>query len=317
MSSVCDNDSDDNEQPRRETPRRQSMSKRQSLAFELPTGGEYYETTVGAPSVGVLFYGAKELEGVLISSADREITWELRHRPVVTFLFEESAGYRAGVDKGHVLCKVNDEDVSDKQSAVKMIQEAVRPMKLFFYCPPWSYVHNAEGSLLVHIGTNGDEMTWPKSLSEWKKRYTVVGGLLAIGAGPMLKMYKSKGEYSSAVFETVNSRKVTTKVEAFSLQGASILSDNGEEDHVVRYEGSVLPLTYIVLVVPGPKKRTLLGLSSSPKTVIKLASFQPMNLRCVWEGIQRTIQEQEPGQGHDDGQREDGIPQFVCRRNST
>ena len=321
MSARDEDSNDDDQQPQRTIPRRQSMSKRQSMAFELPMGGDYYEITIDAPSLGILFYDTREVDGVLLSPADREITWELRNRPVVTFCFEGSAGYQAGIDKGHILCKVNEEDVTDKQNALQMLRQAKRPMKLFLYCPPWSYVHNAEENLFVHVGKEGDEMKWPKSLKEWRKQYAVVGGILASNAGPMLKFYKNKSEYSTAVLESVNQRKLSVDVEEHSLEGAYLIqNDDGEEDQVVRYDGCVLPLTFIVVVIPAKKK--LMGLvSSSSKTVIKLASFQPMRLRSVWEGLRRCIEEQ---QQKDDGpygqeveeERGAGIPEFIGRRDS-
>lgn len=70
-----DNDSDDQPSTTRVIPRRHSMSKRQSMAFELPMGGDYYEITIDAPSLGILFFDAREVDGVLLSPADREITW--------------------------------------------------------------------------------------------------------------------------------------------------------------------------------------------------------------------------------------------------
>ena len=314
------NHDDDQPGTTRAIPRRHSMSKRESMAFELPMGGDYYEVTIDAPSLGILFYDAREVDGVLLSPADREITWELRNRPVVTFCFDGSAGYQAGIDKGHVLCKVNEEDAADKHNALQLLRQAKRPMKLFFYCPPWSYIHNAEEHCLVHIGKEGDEMTWPKSLKEWRKQYAVVGGILANGAGPMLKLYKTKSEYSTAVLESVNQRKLSVDVEEHSLEGAYLIQNaDGEEDQVVRYDGCVLPLTYIVVVIPAKKK--LMGLvSSSSKTVIKIASFQPMNLRNVWEGVRRCIEDQKKDDGAHGQELEEergvGIPEFIGRRDS-
>lgn len=70
-----------------------------------------------------------------------------------------------------------------------------------------------------------------------------------------------------------------------------------------------------------PSKKKLMGLvTSSSKTVIKIASFQPMNLRGVWEGVRRCIEDQKKDDGAQGQELEEergvGIPEFIGRRDS-
>ena len=263
-------------------PRRLSMSRRLSLTFDLPHGGEYYEHVVTADRVGIMFFKARELVNVLLSADDREIISGLKDRPVVTFMFQNSPGKEAGVELGHVLCKVNGQSVVSPQDATEKIRAAERPMTLFFYVPDWSTIHCAEGELMVKYDTK--DLDVPFSLKEWQKKYVVVGGMLGCGNPPKLKMYNSKRDYDTAVLERNALKDVSVEVVEFDLSNIQIeKSKDGDEDQTIAFAGTPIPLTYIVVTSTDGKRCPM-----------KLASFEPFSLRPVHNAIRKVIQSQEP-----------------------
>lgn len=262
-------------------PRRLSMSRRLSLTFDLPHGGEYYEHVVTADRVGIMFFKARELVNVLLSADDGEIISGLKDRPVVTFLFLNSPGKEAGVELGHVLCKVNGESVTSPKDATAKIRAAERPMTLFFYVPDWSTIHCAEGELMVKYDTK--DLDVPFSLKEWQKKYVVVGGMLGCGNPPKLKMYNSKRDYDTAVLERNALKDVSVKVVEFDLSNIQIQKNgDGDEDQTITFAGTPIPLTYIVVTSTDGKR-----------CPIKLASFEPFTLRPVHNAVRKVIQSQE------------------------
>ena len=262
-------------------PRRLSMSRRLSLTFDLPHGGEYYEHVVTADRVGIMFFKARELVNVLLSADDGEIISGLASFPVVTFLFENSPGKEAGVELGHVLCKVNGESVTSPKDATAKIRAAERPMTLFFYVPDWSTIHCAEGELMVKYDTK--DLDVPFSLKEWQKKYVVVGGMLGCGNPPKLKMYNSKRDYDTAVLERNALKDVSVKVVEFDLSNIQIQKNgDGDEDQTITFAGTPIPLTYIVVTSTDGKR-----------CPIKLASFEPFTLRPVHNAVRKVIQSRE------------------------
>jgi len=272
--------------PRQRPPRRLSMSRRLSLTFDLPHGGEYYEHVVTADRVGVMFFKAYQLVNVVLSGDDAEIIAGLKDRPVVSFMFEDSPGREAGVELGHVLCKVNGESVVSPRDATEKIGAAQRPMTLFFYVPEWSTIHCAEAELLVKCDTKDlDYLDVPVSFQEWQKKYVVVGGMLGCGNPPKLKMYNSKKDYDTAVLEENASKEIlSVKAEEFDLNNIQIMRDrDGDETQNMEIPGADVPLTYIVVVS-----------SDGKRCPLKLASFELSELRQVHDALRQVVKSQEP-----------------------
>ena len=260
------------------------LSRRLSLTFDMPHGGEYYEAeNLTADRVGLMFFKARELVNVVLSAVDRDIICGLGDRPVVAFLFENSPGKEAGVELGHVLCEVNGESVTCPREAMLLIRAAERPMTLLFYVPDWTIVHCAEGELMVKYDTK--DLDIPFSHTEWQKKYFVVGGILGCGNHPKLKMYNSKKDYDTAILER-NALKDVLSVEVleFDLNNIQIEKNkDGDEDQTIAFAGPPIPLTYIVVTT-----------TDGRRCPIKLASFEPMQqLRPIHNAIRKVIQNQE------------------------
>jgi hypothetical protein len=153
----------------------------------LPEGGEWYDARIFTPTLGVMFFKPQELTDSLFLNTDKELVDSLGDRPVVAFIVEGSSARSAGVELGHVLVKVNGQDVRNPKEASRLIKEGPRPLPLLFYVPATDVV-TAEGEHMVKYDTK--ETIAPNSAKEWKPKYVVIGGIIA--QPWMMNMYRSK-----------------------------------------------------------------------------------------------------------------------------
>lgn len=231
----------------------------------LPVGGEYYNARVTTPMLGAIFSSGKELRSTLFKTASNSFVEAIGDRPVISFTIDGSAADTAGIGLGHVLLKVNGEDVAHTDEAVKMVGAAARPMTMEFYIPDKEVkVVKTEGQCMVKYDNHSTEA--PASHTEWKPKYVVVGDML--GKPHILYMYRSKAEYDIAVKESqVRNRTLSVKVKQFDIRGARIFHERG----TVQYPNK--PRWYYFTVVRGQ------GLP------IKISTTSPEALYPVYEGI--------------------------------
>jgi len=208
----------------------------------LPLGGEYYKVRITTPLLGAIFSSASEVRNTLYKTASFQFVESIKYRPVVSFRIDGSAAETSGVGIGHVLLKVNDEDIPDTDTAVKTLSETPRPMTLEFYAPGNRQVQivKTEGQCMVKYDSR--DTMHPKTSSEWKPKYVVIGDLL--GKPNVVYMYRSKAEYDIAVKEAQSSpRTLSVKVKQFDIKGARILK-RGQ----VRYPNQCTTWYYFVIV---------------------------------------------------------------------
>eukprot|EP00986_Skeletonema_menzelii_P019031 scaffold27053_cov155-Skeletonema_menzelii.AAC.6 len=208
----------------------------------LPVGGEYYMVRVTTELLGAIFTSASELRTSLYKTASFQFVESLKQRPVVSFRIDGSAADTSGVEIGHVLLKVNGQDILDTDTAVRALVESPRPMMLEFYAPGRRQVHitKTEGKCMVKYDTR--ESMHPRTSREWKPKYVVIGDLL--GKPNVIYMYRSKAEYDIAVKESQSRpRTLSVKVKQFDITGARILK-RGQ----VRYTNQPTPWYYFVIV---------------------------------------------------------------------
>ena len=189
---------------------------------KMPIGGEYYKIRVTTPLLGAIFSSAAEVRNTLYKTASFQFVESIKHRPVVSFRIDGSAAETSGVGIGNVLMKVNDQDVLDTDSAVKLLSSTPRPMTLEFYAPSQRQVRvvKTEGQCMVKYDSR--DATHPRTSGEWKPKYVVIGDLL--GKPDVVYMYRSKNEYDIAVKEAQSSpRTLSVKVKQFDIKGARIL----------------------------------------------------------------------------------------------
>mmetsp|Transcript_23576 Transcript_23576/g.46993 ORF Transcript_23576/g.46993 Transcript_23576/m.46993 type:complete len:682 (-) Transcript_23576:331-2376(-) len=233
-------------------------------ANNLPTRGEYYTARVTKPLLGAIFSSGQELRNTLYSSASDRIVDAIGDRPVVSFTIDGSAADTAGIQLGHVLIKVNGEEVMSTDDAVKMVGKSPRPLKMEMYIPPDVKVVKTEGQYMVKYDSNSTEA--PSTCTEWKPKYVVAGDML--GKPHMLYMYRSKAEYDIAVKEAqIPGKVLSVKVKQFDIRGARILNETGQ----VRYPGK--GTWYYFTVVRS------FGLP------IKISATRPEDLTPVYDGI--------------------------------
>lgn len=163
-------------------------------ANNLPTKGEYYTARVTKPLLGAIFSSGRELRNTLYSSASDQIVDAIGDRPVVSFTIDGSAADTAGIQLGHVLIKVNGEEVKSTDDAVKMVGKSPRPLKMEMYIPPDVKVVKTEGQYMVKYDSNSTEA--PSTCTEWKPKYVVAGDML--GKPHMLYMYRSKVRFGQS-----------------------------------------------------------------------------------------------------------------------
>jgi len=208
----------------------------------LPLGGEYYKIRVTTPLLGAIFSSAAEVRNTLYKTASFQFVESIKHRPVVSFRIDGSAAETSGVGIGHVLLKVNDQNIPDADAAVKALVDTPRPMTLEFYAPGSRQVQivKTEGQCMVKYDSR--DTMHPKTSSEWKPKYVIIGDLL--GKPNVVYMYRSKAEYDIAVKEAQSSpRTLSVKVKQFDIKGARILK-RGQ----VRYPNQCTTWYYFVVV---------------------------------------------------------------------
>lgn len=155
----------------------------------LPAGGDYYNARVTTTMLGAIFSSCKELRSTLFKTASNSFVESIGDRPVISFTIDGSAADTAGIGLGHVLLKVNGEDVTHTDEAVMMVGAAKRPMIMEFYIPNKDVkVVKTEGQCMVKYDNHSTEA--PASQIEWKPKYVVVGDML--GKPHILYMYRSK-----------------------------------------------------------------------------------------------------------------------------
>ena len=142
----------------------------------LPSDGEYYEARVGARSLGVMFYTARELKDSLLQNVPRNVIEAMGVRPIVAYVAKNSAAYNSGILLGHTVLEVNGEPVQDAEHCAELIRVLPRPLNVRCFNPNVE-VMLSENRHLVKYDTIDVEA--PKSSNEWKMKYVVVGGIIA------------------------------------------------------------------------------------------------------------------------------------------
>jgi len=239
----------------------------------LPTGGETYSTRISTRSLGVIFFQGSDLQQSLFNRVTPDTLMAVASRPVVAHVFENSAAQTAGINMGTILLRVNGEPVYTRDEAITAIQSAPRPYSIECYdiakCEHLPITRH-EGMHMVKYDT--PEKIAPRSKSEWKPKYVVVGGVIALPH--QLNMYRSKHEYDIAVRETMKGAdKYSVKVKHFSLIGANFVTTL-QMPMKVEYKGKAS--SYIVII---PYK-------GYP---IKIAGKDDEMIKCVQEGVQNII----------------------------
>mmetsp|Transcript_50802 Transcript_50802/g.61227 ORF Transcript_50802/g.61227 Transcript_50802/m.61227 type:complete len:339 (+) Transcript_50802:6-1022(+) len=235
--------------------------------------GRYYSIQVFSPSLGVKFNTAQDLEqtGIYLCP-DPNLIESIGDLPVVAFVFQNSAARRSGVGVGHVLIRIDDEEVYRSKDVAVLMKNRGRPVTCEFYIPNTEIV-KAEGPALVQYDVKTTKV--PTRLKDWKFKYVVVGGI--ISQPFFLRMYQSRAEYDRAVTEVHQGRHVTVKIKTFDLKYARLLDDFGEAQEV-HIKEKPEPWRYIVLL-PG---------RGHP---IKIAAPSLAKLRPIHDTLRRVIAE--------------------------
>eukprot|EP00984_Skeletonema_dohrnii_P021231 scaffold10547_cov85-Skeletonema_dohrnii-CCMP3373.AAC.1 len=184
----------------------------------LPSDGEYYEARVGARSLGVMFYTAREVKDSLLQKVPSNMIEAMASRPIVSYVAKNSAAYNAGIMLGHTILEVNGQPVTDAVTCADLIRTTPRPLNVRCFNPNFEVVLS-ENKHLVKYDTL--DMEAPKSANEWKMKYVVVGGIVA--AEWTVNMFYSKADYDKAVKETHTRQKISVKIKQFDLRGAKII----------------------------------------------------------------------------------------------
>lgn len=153
----------------------------------LPTDGEYYEARVGARSLGVMFYTAREIKDSLLQNVPTNAIEAMGTRPIVSYVAKNSAAYNSGIMLGHTILEVNGQPVTDAVQCAELIRVSPRPLNVRCFNPNFEVVLS-ENKHLVKYDTL--DMEAPRSSNEWKMKYVVVGGIVAQDF--MVNMYYSK-----------------------------------------------------------------------------------------------------------------------------
>mmetsp|Transcript_11727 Transcript_11727/g.17201 ORF Transcript_11727/g.17201 Transcript_11727/m.17201 type:complete len:314 (+) Transcript_11727:72-1013(+) len=233
--------------------------------------GEYYNTVLYTPVLGVMFFKPQELKNSIFFHVEEEKLNELEEFPVVAFIAQGSQLRGAGVHVGHILVQVNGIEVITPREACKIIKEGPRPLNLTFCVPADIDATMTEGEHMVKYDTPGIKA--PNGSRDWKFKYVVIGGIIAHPW--MMNMYKSKAEYDLAVIETQSGRPVSVKVKQFSLKNARIL--NGfQRPQTVKYSNQESPWEFIVIM-------------DAAQYPIKIAAGSTETLMPVLEGIHNVM----------------------------
>lgn len=198
----------------------------------LPKGGEYYNARVTTEKLGAIFSTGKELCNTIYSAAGDAFVNIIGNRAVVSFTIDNSAADTAGIALGHVLLKVNGQEVNNTDDAIRLVRGSPRPLNMEFYSPARNVeMVKTEGAYNVKYDTN--DTNAPTSHSEWKPKYVVVGDML--GKPHVLYMYRSKTEYDTAVREAQTpGKKLSVKVKQFDIRGAKIIHGKGYVKYPLR-----------------------------------------------------------------------------------
>jgi hypothetical protein len=239
----------------------------------LPLEGEYYEARINARSLGTMFYTARNLEETLFLRVPNNVIEALGHRPVVSYVAENSAAHNAGVLLGHVVLSVNGQDISNPENCADMIRNMPRPIVLRCYAPPDLELTVTEGSHKVKYDTK--DMDAPQSYYEWKEKFVVVGGIVT--KPWMMNMFYKKSDYDIAVKEAHAGQKISVKVKQFDLRGARVISKgmDGMPNRIM-YQSEGKPWFYI----------TILPNKGYP---IKISSESIKDLEPIYSAIRRFV----------------------------
>jgi len=156
----------------------------------MPPGGTVYGALISTPKLGVLFFKPQELTSSLFRGTAKEFVKELKERPVVAFMTEQSSAGAAGVKLGDILLKVNGVDVSSPEEANRLIRAGPRPLPLLFHVPN-TKIGFVEGEFMVKYGKGTSAV--PKRSMAWKTKYVVIGGIIAQPG--MMQIFNSKVGY--------------------------------------------------------------------------------------------------------------------------
>jgi len=233
----------------------------------MPAGGEYYTARVTTPMLGAIFTSGYELRSTLFQSASDCFVEAIGHRPVISFTIDGSAADTTGIQLGHILLKINGEDVKHTDDAVKMVMNAPRPMNMEYYIPDKDVkCIKSEGQCMVKYDNNSTDA--PGSSVEWKPKYVVIGDML--GKPHIIYMYRSKAEYDIAVRESQSRvhRAISVKVKQFDIRGSRIFNEQG----TVRYPNKPSAWHYFSIVRPQ-------GLP------IKISACTAELLQPIYEGV--------------------------------
>lgn len=238
----------------------------------LPKGGEYYNARVTTDMLGAIFSSGRELRSTLYSAAGSAFVDSIGDRAVVSFTIDNSAADTAGISLGHVLLKVNGQEVKNTDDAVRLVGESPRPLTMEFYSPPNIEVVKTESMCMVKYDTNDADA--PVSHVEWKPKYVVAGDML--GQPHVLYMYRSKLEYDVAVREAQTpGRKLSVKVKQFDIRGAKIVHEKG----YVKYPNKE-PWYYFAIIRP----------SGLP---IRISATSEQELKPIYNGVMNFLDHEE------------------------
>ena len=257
-------------------PRLEHAPEEKPIALDtngLPSDGEYYEARINARSLGTMFYTARNLEDTLFLRVPNNVVEALGSRPVVSYVAENSAAHHAGVNLGHVILSVNGESVANPEYCAGMIRNSPRPIVLRCYAPPELELTVTEG--LHKVAYHNKDLEAPVSLSDWKEKFVVVGGIVT--KPYMMNMFYKKADYDTAVKEAHAGQQISVKVKQFDLRGARVVLKgmDGVPNRIV-YPSQRKPWYFIVVV---PNKGYPVKISSE-----SLDALEP-----IYAGIRRFV----------------------------
>mmetsp|Transcript_9290 Transcript_9290/g.15291 ORF Transcript_9290/g.15291 Transcript_9290/m.15291 type:complete len:755 (-) Transcript_9290:49-2313(-) len=210
----------------------------------LPADGEYYEVRIGARSLGVMFYTAREMKDSLLQKVPRKAIEAMGSRPIVSYVAKNSAAYNSGILLGHTVLEVNGEPVTNAEHCAELIRTCPRPLNVRCFNPNFEVVLS-ENKHLVKYDTL--DMEAPKNSNEWKQKYVVVGGIVANEW--TVNMFYNKADYDTAVKETHTGQKISVKIKQFDLRGAKIiLRDMNGKPNWINYPGEPAPWHYFTIL---------------------------------------------------------------------
>ena len=229
---------------------------------------------------------------------------------MVAYVAENSAAYNSGVTLGHVILSVNGHEVDNPEYCANVIKTSPRPMNLRCYIPPELHLTLNEGKHSVKYDTK--DLEAPLSVSEWKEKYVVVGGIVT--KPYMINMFYNKvsgscssfmlqliyymhtdtipqhtslqRDYDRAVKEAHSGHKISVKVKQFDLRGARIiLKGKDGKPNWIDYPSERKPWYYI----------TILPNKGYP---IKIAAESLDKLEPVYAAVRRCVRKDMENRYH-------------------